>query len=87
MCRSATGSPTATLGDCLKLLKTSGSVHPAFEKALDKLYGYTSDSAGIRHSLTEDGESPSYPEAKFMLVACSAFISFITAKMARQPEQ
>lgn len=83
MCRSAVDTPTATLGDCIKLLKKSGSIHPAFEKALDKLYGYTSDSAGIRHALTEDGESPSYPEAKFMLVACSAFISFIKAKMAK----
>jgi hypothetical protein len=83
VCRSTTGSPTATLGDCIKVLKKNGSVHPAFEQALTKLYGYTSDSAGIRHSLTEDGESPSYPEAKFMLVACSAFTSFITAKMAK----
>jgi hypothetical protein len=83
MCRWVTGSPKATLGDCIRLLKRDGSVHPALEQALDKLYGYTCDETGVRHALTDNGQPPSYPEAKFMLVACSAFVSLILAKGAR----
>lgn len=70
----------ATLGDSIKLLKAKGHVHPALEQALLKLYGYTSDGGGIRHALSEDSIPPTYSDAKFMLVACSAFVSFVLGK-------
>lgn len=79
-CQVLAGMPKATLGDCIKVIKSKGTVHPAFEQALLKLYGYTSDEGGIRHALTEDSVTPQYSEAKFMLVASSAFVSFIWTK-------
>lgn len=82
LCKTISVSPKGTLGDCLKLLKTKAPIHPALEGAFSKLYGYTSDGGGIRHALTEASEQPSYADAKFMLVACSAFNSFLLGKAA-----
>lgn len=79
-CQVLARIPKATLGDCIRVLKKRGTVHPAFEQALLKLYGYTSDKGGIRHALTEDSAAPSYSDAKFMLVASSAFVNFIWTK-------
>lgn len=47
---------------------------PAFSKKFGVLHGYTIDASGIRHALT-DGATVTYSDAKFMLVACSAFVS------------
>jgi hypothetical protein len=66
----------------LKRLKTSATIHPALESGFTKLYGYTSDSGGIRHALTDTAEDPRFSDAKFMLVACSAFTSFLLARAA-----
>lgn len=80
VCRVIVGKPKATLGTCIKIIKAHGAIHGAFEQALLKLYGYTSDESGIRHSLTEESEAPAYSDAKFMLVACSAFVNFLLTK-------
>lgn len=72
-CRELSGKPSSTLGEALKHIK---HLHPAMSKAFSLLYGYTNDSSGIRHSLTEQ-ENVSYSDAKFMLVACSAFASYL----------
>lgn len=72
-CRIVTGNESATLGDALKRVQ---NMHPAMQKAFAQLYGYTSDESGIRHSLVDEPKI-SYADAKFMLVACSAFISFL----------
>ena len=74
-CQIVSGKSKATLGDCIKAIRKSGTIHPAFEQALLKLYGYTSDEGGIRHALTETSNDPSYSDAKFMLVSCASFIS------------
>lgn len=71
--RLLAGNPKATLGDALK--KITG-LHPALNRAFSALYGYTSDKQGIRHSLAQDSAA-SFREAKFMLVACSAFINYV----------
>jgi len=81
-CQVLAAMPKATLGDCIRVIKDRGTVHPAFEQALLKLYGYTSDEGGIRHALTEESVSPSYADAKFMLVASSAFVNYIWTKAA-----
>jgi hypothetical protein len=74
--RSVSGSEKGTLGDLLKQLSRRHPIHPALEAAFIKLYGYTSDASGIRHALIE-GESAAFEEAKFMLVACSAFVNYV----------
>lgn len=73
VCRLITSDDSATLGTALKRINT---LHPAMSKAFNNLYGYSSDAPGVRHALN-DQDSVSYADAKFMLVACSAFISYL----------
>lgn len=83
-CREMTGK--GTLGDALNELDNTGVVIPKVMKlGFDKLYGYTNNKdTGIRHALMDDEGSyiPSYSEAIFMLVSCSAFINYLYAKRA-----
>lgn len=72
-CRLVTGNTSATLGDALKRVH---NLHPAMSKAFSSLYGYTNDASGIRHSLTDEA-TITYADAKFMLVTCSAFVSYL----------
>lgn len=72
-CRLISGDASATLGDALKHVE---NLHPAMSRAFSSLYGYTSDASGIRHSLTDE-TTITYADAKFMLVACSAFVSYL----------
>ena len=81
-CQTVSGKSNATLGDCLKVLREKQPFHPAFEQALNKLYGYTNDHGGIRHALTDTSDAVSYADAKFMLVAASSFINYLWAKAA-----
>jgi len=81
ICRLVAGSQKDTLGGALKKLSAKAPLHPAFEQALLKLYGFTSDAGGIRHSLMDE-PSLRYSDAKFMLVLCSSFTNFLLAKCA-----
>jgi hypothetical protein len=83
LCAIVTGDPSATLGHALKMIDAQTKLHGALRSAFEKLYGYTSDANGIRHALM--GESNLEQEdAIFMLVACSAFVSYVIAKEARR---
>lgn len=62
-------------------LKNLGIVHPALRKGFEAIYGWTNDADGILHALMEEA-SVGQAEARFMLVACSAFISLLVAKNA-----
>jgi len=83
ICRQIAGS-NATLGKALGEIRRQGKVdlHSALEGAFDKLYGYTSDEEGIRHSLLEEPELD-FEDAKFMLVSCSAFINYLKVKVSK----
>ena len=76
LARSSSGSDKGTLGELLKQLGRIHAVHPALEAAFTKLYGYTSDAKGIRHALLDE-DRVTFEEAKFMLVACSAFVNYV----------
>ena len=75
--RASLGTENGTLGDLLKKFDQRAPIHPAFKAAFITLYGYTSDESGIRHALIEGGREVTFEEAKFMLVACSAFINYV----------
>jgi uncharacterized protein (DUF1810 family) len=81
ICRLIANSHSDTLGAAVKKVSTRTPLHPAFEQALLKLYGFTSDEGGIRHALMEE-PSLGYSDAKFMLVLCSAFTNFLLARCA-----
>jgi AbiJ N-terminal domain 4 len=72
-------SETASLGDALKLVDTARPMHAAFKAALLKLYGYTSDEKGIRHALLDE-TTVEEADARFMLVACSAFVNYLKSR-------
>ena len=80
ICREITGK--TTLGDALKELDKKGlKLSNMLKTAFEKLYVYTNDKAtGIRHALMDEKDAPNFDEAKFMLVACSAFVNYINAK-------
>ena len=70
----------ATLGKMLKRLEDRGLViHASLKGAFEKLYGYTSDSNGVRHAGDIGGPASTFEEAKFMLVSCCAFINYLIA--------
>lgn len=82
ICRIITSESKATLGQAIKKVKEKVEIHPALEDAFGKLYGYTSDENGIRHSLMEQS-SIDFEDAKFMLVSCSAFTNFLIAESSK----
>jgi hypothetical protein len=80
MCRIITNNPKASVGDALKNLEKLGiKLHPSLKIAFGKLYGYTSDQGGIRHSLLDQSDVD-FEDAKFMLVSCSAFVNLLKAR-------
>jgi hypothetical protein len=72
---------TDTLGAALKLLEKRGHLHGALKSAFERLYGYTSDEEGVRHSLVLNGEAKvDEADALFMLGACASFVSYLLAR-------
>lgn len=73
----------STLGDALPKLKDNGIEIPKIlNSAMDKLYGYTNGTAGLRHGMM-DIPNVNFEEAKYMLVVCSAFINYINCKLSK----
>jgi hypothetical protein len=78
------GSPQGDLRAALDKLQQKKPIHPALFEALHKLYAYTNDwRSGIRHSTLDSSDCiPDFADAKFMLVACSAFINYLLQRSA-----
>jgi hypothetical protein len=81
LCMVITGDDGATLGQALDDIESNGDVevHGAMTAAFKSLYGYTSDSDGIRHGLLDE-DSLDHEDAKYMLVTCSAFVNYLIEK-------
>ena len=81
-CREKTGK--STLGKALDALEKVGVIIPkSLKDAFEELYIYTNQpTTGIRHALmdSEGTYVPKAEEALFMLVACSAFINYLSKK-------
>lgn len=82
LCREMTAEND--LGKALFVLeKKQGKLHPQLKAAFDNLYSYVNEKqSGIRHELMDESGTyiPSYHEAKYMLVTCSAFINYLNGK-------
>lgn len=78
-CCIVTENPKATLGQALKEIEKNHELHSALKSSFASLYGYTSDSDGIRHALLEESKLKQ-EDAKFMIVACSAFVNYLFVK-------
>lgn len=82
LCSIITGEDgrQSTLGKTISKLKDKQiTLHPAFEDAVKKLYGFASDQNGLRHG----GKTFSFiPEedARFCLIICSSIINYLIVK-------
>jgi hypothetical protein len=63
----------------LRALEQKTSIHGALRVGFEKMYSYTSDEHGIRHAMLEE-PNVGFAEAKYMIVACSAFANYLAAK-------
>ncbi len=79
ICKIIAENDKTTLGPALDAVKTRVNLHPKLQEGFKALYGYTSDTHGIRHALKDDAE-PEAEDAKFFLVACSGFVNYLTEK-------
>jgi len=76
-----TGRTKGDLGDALPDFEVRyGALHGAFRGAIEKLYAFTSDEKGVRHSLLDAGAKVDLDDARFMVVACSALSNFLVAR-------
>lgn len=81
-CKKLTGDQSGDLNRALQKLNAQKPFHPAFKQSLEKLYAWTSDESGIRHSI-KDAPTVTKADAQFMLVACSAFVNYLFAREAK----
>ena len=70
---------SADLSKALKVVERRTPIHGALRAGFLSLYGFTSDEGGIRHALV-DAPSVDFVDAKYMLVTCSAFVSFLVSR-------
>ncbi len=76
------GTRGGGLRGALEAVSDKIELHPSLKGGLDKLYGYTSDADGIRHAILEE-KNIDASDALFMIVICSAFVSFLLSKAER----
>ncbi len=81
LCKIITNKESATLGQALNEIERTHIIPGSLNSAFSKLYGYTSDEAGIRHAILEGDSKVDLAEARFMLIACSAFINYLLSKI------
>lgn len=77
--KQISGSNAQGLAGALSELEKAVSIHGAMKQGFIRLYGYTSDSDGIRHAILDE-PNVGFDEAKYMLVSCSAFVNYLIAK-------
>lgn len=70
-----------TLGKALNSIGKKYDVPNGIKVAFTNLYSYTSDESGIRHGFKLKDKDVDLAEARFMLIACSAFVNFLFSKI------
>lgn len=74
-------SGTKTLGPALTEIEKQLGMHPALKSGFGSIYGFASDTGGIRHALLDKGDAQvDEVDAMFMLGACSAFVTYLVQK-------
>ena len=81
--------PSATsLGRALNQIEPTGALgHKAFKKAINSLYGYTSDAGGIRHAIIDSNDTEEtnvdFATALFFFNACAAIAGYLSQQRPR----
>jgi hypothetical protein len=78
---------TKPLGEALDVVRRQGGsdLHPALITGWKNLYGFTSDSGGIRHAADQTTIQPTQALAQYFLVTCSAFVNLVTTLKSGTP--
>ena len=87
-CEKYTGSDI--LSQSLSKINKKNKLHPQLIEAFKNLYYYSSQkNTGSRHGLAVEDNTyvPTFYEARFMLVACTAFINYIKGKFSEDLEE
>lgn len=71
-----TGERSGGIDKALAILEKKHGLNSTFKSALGMLYNFTSGKGGIRHAILEQ-QAITAADARFMLVACSAFANFL----------
>ena len=71
------GESKNIMKDALSSLNKQKKIHPAFQEAIHKLYGYASDEPGTRHSSDGQTEGAGEDEALCMLGVCASLASYL----------
>lgn len=67
-----------TLSPALNAIDKKFGLHPALKEGFSKLYGYTNDQEGIRHSLINVIDAKvSETDALYMLGSCASFAAYL----------
>lgn len=84
ICKLIANDEKTTLGRALKKIEKESTIelHPSLKEAFAKLYDYTNDADGIRHSLKKKSNLD-FEDAKFMLISCSAFTNYLLTKVSK----
>ena len=74
-------SEKGTLSSALKVIEKRYPIHAALKEALYKIYAYTNDEKGLRHSLLDQSDAKvDESDAIFMFGACASFVSYLINK-------
>ncbi len=80
ICRIILGDNKATLGQVVKKLK----LHKSLEESISKLYGFSSDSSGIRHAnKIDEKEDIDENDARLILVSSHSIVNYLISKTLR----
>jgi hypothetical protein len=81
LCKLITKDRDATLSSALQRLEGKNIIplHHDLKEAYRRIYDWTSDAEGIRHGI-KDATTVDIEDAKYMLIACSAFINYLKVK-------
>ena len=74
------GKPKASLSDALKEIDSKKRLHASLKEGFIKLYGYTSNADGIRHSAM-DKPNLDAADARYFLLSCTSFINYLKAQI------
>ena len=80
MIRVLTGNKNVKFSDGMRELSKKFSLHGALAEGFIKLYGFSSDEDGVRHSSIQGTESIDEETAFYFLGSCSSFITFLMHK-------
>ncbi len=85
--RRLTGEKPKNIKTAITILENQGIKLPAsLREGFSAIYGWTSGPDGIRHALMKDAREITEPQARLMLVMCSAYVNYLLCLRGTKPK-